>query len=850
MTLLRLLSWNYARRHGLRSLLTAAGIALGVAVFLAVHTVNSSILEAFSETVDRIAGQTELQVMAGEAGVAESVLADVQEVACVGAAAPVIETAVRAQGRDEGSVLILGVDMTGDRSLREYSLDEADDAVIEDPLIFLALPDSLMVSREFADRNGLELGDEIELDTVLGLKAFTVRGIMQPGGLAGAYGGNLAVMDIYAAQFMLGRGRMFDRIDVATTEAASIDDCRRELEGQLGAGFTVEPPAARSQHFAGMMRSLTLSVGFVSAFALLIGVFIIYNSFSIAVSQRRREIGVLRSLGATMGQIRGLFLGESVVLGLIGSVAGAAAGLGAAYVSSGFVSAMLTDLYGSAQNVETASPPWLVAVAIAIGVLASVAGCYLPAREAALVDPVEALRKGSHERLTHRENRARNVAAVLLVGAAAACLWLVEGLAGFYGSYALAVLAAILLGPALSLMLARALRPVLASVFPVEGALAADSLIHAPRRTSATVSALMLSLALAVGFAGVALTSYQSIIDWVDATLSPDLFVSANDSINKRAFAFPASLGPRLDEIPGVAEYQGVRMPRVPFRDGFVMLVAIDIEKLGGHVSPDAVEGDHAEMFRLAAEGRGAIISDNLAYSRDGLRLGDQIELQSPAGPLQLPVVGIMVDYSDQEGTILLDRQIYAKRWGDDTVNLFRVYLEDGFEPNDVRGAILEAFSDERQVFVMTNREIRSYVTGLAEQWFGLTYSQLAIAVLVALLGIVNTLTVSIIDRRRELGVLQAVGAVRSQIRRTVWLEAVAIGVVGLILGLALGAINLCFMVEMMQQDVAGHQFAYTYPVQTALMLIPAILATSFLSALGPAESALRGAVVEALQDE
>lgn len=167
-----------------------------------------------------------------------------------------------------------------------------------------------------------------------------------------------------------------------------------------------------------------------------------------------------------------------------------------------------------------------------------------------------------------------------------------------------------------------------------------------------------------------------------------------------------------------------------------------------------------------------------------------------------------------------------------------------------MRHAILERLSGERRLFVLTNSEIRDYILRVTDQWFGLTYVQLGVAVLVAILGIVNTLTVSITDRRRELGVLQAVGAIRGQVRHTVWMEALAIGCIGLILGLALGALNLFFSVEMVRQDIAGIRLDYTFPYWTALLLIPVILGAAFLSALGPAESVVRGSLVEALEYE
>src|SRR5579885_538090 len=213
MILLRLISWPYARKHLLRSLLTTAGIILGVAVFVGMHTANQSVLAAFHRTIDRIAGQTQLQISAGEPGFDEDVLEKVQSLNEVRAAAPVIEATVSTGG---ANLLILAVDVLGDRSLRTYDL-EGDEA-IDDPLVFLAQPDSLIVTKTFAGEHGLALNSKIPMKTMQGEQVFVVRGIMKPGGLASAFGGNLAVMDIYSAQKIFGRGRRFDRIDIALEE--------------------------------------------------------------------------------------------------------------------------------------------------------------------------------------------------------------------------------------------------------------------------------------------------------------------------------------------------------------------------------------------------------------------------------------------------------------------------------------------------------------------------------------------------------------------------------------------------------------------------------------------------------
>jgi putative ABC transport system permease protein len=848
--LLRLISWPYFRRHILRTLLTVAGIVLGVAVFVGMHTANQSVLYAFNRTVDRIAGKTQLQVTAGETGFDENVLEQVQAASTVRVAVPVIEAVVDARIAGEGSLLVLGVDMTGDRSLRDYDLESGEEAVIDDPLVFLAQPDSIIVSSEFAARAHLRADSRVTLGTALGDRQFTVRGIMKSSGLSSAFGGNLAVMDIYAAQRMFGRGRTFDRIDLAVTPGHTIAECQRELRARLGPGFQVDPPSGRGQEFESMTAAYSMMVNISSLFALFIGMFIIYNSFQIAVTQRRSEIGILRALGATRRQIRWLFLGESAVTGLAGSLVGLAAGLLIARGIAGFIGGLLSDAYGVAQRADDLSVgPWLLGLALAVGVSTSIVAALVPARSAAQVDPVQALQKGKYELLSSRESRTRAVIGALLGVVSMACLAGSRWRLVFYAGYGLAVVVAVLVAPVAAHGLARFIRRPLKWLRPVEGALAADSLIQAPRRTSASVTALMLSLALVIAFGGMTRASYGSITDWMDSALNPDLFVIPSEDVVRRTLRFPVSMGPEIAALDGVARVQPIRDARVIFRKTPVMLVAADIRSLAQTVHRTPVAGDPRTMYEQAATGRGLMVSDNLAQLQH-LRLGDLLELPAPRGVIRLPIVGIVVDYSDQQGTILIDRSLFVRYWQDDSVNLFRVYLKPGATAPAVKERILGCFAGERRVFVLTNRELKAYILRVTDQWFGLTTIQIAVAVLVAVLGIVNTLTVSIIDRRRELGVLQAVGGLHGQIRRTIWIEALSIGTLGLVLGFALGAINLYYILQVVRHDIAGMRLAYEFPLRVAAGMVPTILAAAFMAAIWPAESAVRGSLVEALEYE
>jgi putative ABC transport system permease protein len=850
MRLFRLLSLPYLRRHLLRWTLTIAGIVLGVAVFVAMNTANTSVQGAFNDTVQRIAGTTQLQVTSGEFGFEESVLERVQAVPEVGVAVPVIEATAETLLPGEGTLLILGVDMTGDRSLRDYSMDSADDAIIDDPLVFLAQPDSLMVTREFAMRNGFQVNDKIPLYTVDGEKSFTIRGVMRSTGMNKAFGGSLAVMDIYAAQLVFGRGRRFDRLDLRARDGVTAEECRKAVQTALGPGFEVEAPSSRTEHFAALMQSYTLATHVSSLFALVVGMFIIYNSFAIAVTHRRAEIGILRALGATQKQIRRVFLLESILAGLAGSLLGVVTGIVGARALATTVGALTEQAVGVAQRTsEVVITTDLLVEGVLIGVATSIVAAWIPARNASSVDPVQALQKGKYQLMSVGENRNRRIAAAILVVVSLVTLFFASWRLAFYAGYLMMIGAGLLLTPTLTLILARAIRPILRRILPVEGTLAADSLIQAPRRTSATVAALMLSLAMAMGFGGVTYSMRSSIDEWMTTALNPDFFMSATANLVSRSSTFPEEIGPLVEAVPGVQSVQLVRNARLMYQKVPVMVVSVEYEKLKGTVRRRAIAGDLDEMYRLAAEGKGMIISDAFQANHH-LKLGDVIELPTPSGILALPVVGIIRDYSDLQGALFIDRSVYVREWKDTTVNVARVYVKKGEDPAAVQQRIYRALEGKKRLIMVSNADVRDYVFRVVDRWFSMSRVQIVVAVLVAVLGIINTLTVSITDRRRELGVLQAVGGLRLQVRRTIWLEALSIGGIGIILGVGMGVVNIYYTLGMVRRDLGGLDLDYMFPTSMALALVPVILVAAFIAAVGPAEAAVRGSLVEALEYE
>jgi putative ABC transport system permease protein len=246
---------------------------------------------------------------------------------------------------------------------------------------------------------------------------------------------------------------------------------------------------------------------------------------------------------------------------------------------------------------------------------------------------------------------------------------------------------------------------------------------------------------------------------------------------------------------------------------------------------------------------RGVLVSNNFARIFD-VKKGSRIQLDSPTGRHDFEVVGVQVDYTSDIGSLLIDRQVYKQLWKDDRVDTFDLMLQKGFDPDEVKRDIQRRFADSRNVFILTNKDMRVELTRLTDQFLSLQYMQLIVAVVVAVLGIINSLMVSITERKREIGILRALGGERGQVRKAILLEAVCIGLVAVILGIAGGTIMGYYSVASFCAAFNGWVFPYIFPTAISLGLIPGVLFVSLLAAWYPSSRALKIPIVEALAYE
>jgi putative ABC transport system permease protein len=397
--------------------------------------------------------------------------------------------------------------------------------------------------------------------------------------------------------------------------------------------------------------------------------------------------------------------------------------------------------------------------------------------------------------------------------------------------------------------LARMLRRPLGRFFGVAGLLASDSLIQAPRRTSATVAALLFSLSFVVASAIFTRSFKASVVQWMEQVVNPDLVVNTSPSLTEHSYRFPPQLAERLKAVPGVRQVDCVRSARETFRGQGILVISIEMEQFYRRASQIVVDGDDAEIRRRLSAEPVIAVSDNFARLY-GIRIGDTVTLQTATGPVGFPVVGIVQDYSSDKGSVFIDRDEYIRHWKDDSVDIFDLMIEPSDNPDVVRNRVLEALRDQGQIFVLTREEFWRDIHQLLDRFFFLSYVQIVVAIFVAVMGIINTLFVSITDRLREFGILRTVGGSAGQVRLLILIEASAMVLIACLLGTVVGAYLGYFVNNTLSVQQSGWYVPYIFPWLLVVSMIPAMLLVAIVAAWFPSSLAVRTRLSEALAYE
>jgi putative ABC transport system permease protein len=626
---------------------------------------------------------------------------------------------------------------------------------------------------------------------------------------------------------------------------------RRAGTHELG---QVQRPAQRTKQVENMVWAFQLNLSVMSWVGLLVGVFLIYNTIAFVVAQRRREIGIYRALGMTERRVAGLFLVEAGLLGLFGGLLG---GLGGVWLASGLVSLVsrtVSDLYAPVASgglILSMDMLTLTAVAkgILLGTVVSMVGALGPSIEAGRTVTVRALAPGDYEAANQlRAGLWGWLSLVLLVLAGLCSLMGPVGDLPLFGYFATVCLLGALscIAPMCIKLLGWRHLFRESKTMVVGGSLrliAADQSARHPGRNAVTVSALMVGLSIMIGVV-VMVRSFRDTVEfWVDETVMADLIVAPQSWLQGKqsgqaSRALPGSWRPTLSSIDGIAAVDTYRDVYVDVAGQPVALVSRDLRLHAQRSRYLMVHGDSSAALRRAAETGGALLSEVLA-NRLRVREGDKVSITTPAGPVAVSVEGIFYDYATDGGKMVMDRTWYQQQWQDDRVTLFPIYLATGADVEQVRQSIVThvAGLDGMTLppLVIRNHELRKEILDIFDRSFVLTYVLEAIAVLVAVLGIVNTLVTAVLERRREFAALRAIGASRRQVERLVLWEAAYLGLIGAALGVVGGLLLALLLIHVINKQSFGWTIQMTVPGGVILQAVGLALTSALVAGYWPA---------------
>lgn len=850
----------------LRTLLTVIGVALGVSASVAVRTANVDVLRSFEQAVLTVAGPTSLEISGGELGLDERLITAARRVSGVTSASPVIlQTAVRidADGRSQ-AVQVLGLDIFAEADSRGFRLTQQPR---ERRLDVVLDPNTLLLGGKLAAEWNLSVGDRVSLQIGPGPILCLVSGILEDSSDRTSSWDHLAVMDIAAAQITFGMVGRLDRIDLVTDVTQPVEEVMQNLREVMPPHVTIERPSSRTKQVEQMVRAFRLNLTVLSWVGLLVGMFLIYNTMAFAVARRRREIGIYRAIGMTQSRVVGLFLAEAGLFGLAGGIVGSVAGLILAQKLIALLSRTISDLYvpvaAEAGRFFEAGWFWQISLeGIVIGVVVSMVGAIGPSGDASRTAPARALAPGDYE--AGRQLRAGRLGAVgLVLLLIAGGLSLTDPIGGIpvLGYLAtLCVLAGLSCLAPICIVGRRSGRREggASGTRGVIREIAVDHASRNPGRNGVTVSALMVGLAIMIGVLVMVRSFRHTVEVWVadtvlsDVVVAPSLWLRGTEagSIGR---SLPPSWLQALSGIPGVEAVDTYRDVRINVDGRRVAIVSRDLRLHAQRSRYLLRKYDSSEQLNRAAEIGGVLISEVLA-ERLGVEEGSLLEVTTPEGIKQFPVVAVFYDYSTDGGKLVIDRTLYQSLWHDELVTVFPVYLAAGADADQVRKTIVEklgeANSGRLPPLVISNTELRTEILEIFDRTFLMTYVLEAIAIIIAMLGIVNTLVTSVLERRREFATLRAIGGSARQIQELVLWEAAYLGLVGIGLGVIGGGALSFLLVSVINKQSFGWTIQMIVPIGPLVQAIGLAAAATLVAGYFPARWAARQPVAEGLREE
>jgi putative ABC transport system permease protein len=833
-----------------RALTTLFGIALGIAVIVAIQLAKESSVDGFRQAIDQMAGKAALE-FTSPGGLSEARLKSLLEYEKFGVLCPVIQGEAR---HGETPLQILGVDILKDQEVRDYELvDFGSGRTQPTPREFLDLlkdPDSLILTEKYARSHNLKVGDRILLSFADAQQDMRVAALLMDKGTGAAVDGNIVLMDIAAAQWRLQRVGRIDRLELKLNPGRDVAKVEQLIQETLPPGITVQRPERRGAEVEKMLQAYHYNLTLLSGIAFLAGLYVIYNAVSLSVIRRRGEIGMLRTLGVTRREVAKLFLMEAALLAVPGCFLGLYLGQALAHGTVQLTQLTTATLYTQSQVLLVPLSLALALPVFCVGVLLSLLAALRPALEAARLSPMAAVRLVDLAVLARRNWYRRWIMAAILGGLAFLCTQLPpwQGLPVF-GTLAclLAVGSLSVVTPLLWSGFLKLLRRPMSESMGASGQLAWGNLSSGQHRLAIPVSALGGTLALTTAIAIMVGSFRETLTYWVDNSLAADLYIrpGTKQGVGNDA-PFSETTLRILKSDPDLLAVDALRNMDISFRDSRIVLNTADftVAKAHGKLLFQNTK-DWRNVLEDCLTGGQVVISEPMAL-RYQLKPGDTLEIPTPQGPVGFPIRDIYYDYSNDRGSVTMDHRTYERYYGPVQPTNLAAYLKPNADPDAVRTRLLEALGAATHVQIFTNRSLRQEVMRIFDRTFSITWALEAISILVAMAGVATTILTLVLERKEELQILRMLGASRVQLRRTLAMEAGVIGLLSQLIGLGLGFVLSLVLIFVINVQSFGWTIQYRPPgmllLQFSFLLPVATAFAGWCFAASIQRAALKGA--------
>jgi putative ABC transport system permease protein len=826
-------------------MLTLLSIVIGVGAVVAVTISAGTAHRAFDQIFKTVAGQSSLQIATAVGTTFDQRIVDkVAEVPGVSAVTPTLEMSTKLRVPKEGqkekvfTISAVGVDPAVDRKIRSYEIKEGK------PLPTSKTEESgVLLEANFAKSKGIQVGDSVTFSSREQPFVDTkVLGLYSSNDIASGGVGAPMYLPLFAVQTFWHYPGLINSAQVKTDPNVDPKEVEKAISGMLPSGVSVEPPPTRSAMAEETSLSTEQGMRMARGFSLLVAVFIITNTFLINVTQRRRQIGIMRAIGATRSQIAGMMYREALLMGVVGTILGSLLGIAAAH----FLTLAMGTLYQSdLPPIQLTIWPFLVGAGCGLGI--SLVAAILPSRKASHLSPLEAMRDVLPEEIEGVQWwLAGSGIAIVAICAVTMTLSVMGWLSMLH-----TVWSAILMLAGFVLLMPIALKPLSAIIMifmrrfmPVEGKLAQLQLLRHRSRTTLTVGVVFIAAATGIGLANSVMDNVNNVRDWYHKAIVADFYMRASEPSMATGTSpdLPDGVGDEIKKVPGIKSIDALRLGRIKLGGQTANLLARDHTE-EGVPDLDIVSGDPntlKESFKNGAVGIGSVLAQRLK-----LKVGDKIELDTDKGKKSFPIAAIINDYQSGGLTIHMERAVARLELGYEGISSYVIKAEQDKLP-EIRAQLLD-IAEKNGIVLETSADIRNKVDTMMSGVVASLWAMVVLGLMVSAVGVTNTLTINVLEQTRELGLLRIVAMTQNQVRKTVFTQAVIMALLALVPGILAG-VSVAYIINVAMTPIIGHPVAFTFHPGLLLGGFVAGLAVVACAAWFPADRAARLDLLDALR--